>query len=90
MTKTTNSAKVTTRLLFVGAAGGREQKVVKVERGVASVARLAEGIRSIRVGGDRAVSAAEVGSHHFFGRRESWDTTAEKAGRGIVTFNEGA
>lgn len=46
--------------------------MVEIERGVAAVAGLAEGVRAICVGGDRAVGTAEVGRHHLLGRRERW------------------
>lgn len=46
--------------------------MVEVEGGVAAVAGLAEGVRSIRVGRDCPIGAAEVGRHHFFGWCECW------------------
>lgn len=61
-----------TYLLFVGAASRREQQVVEIERRVAAVTWLAEGVGAIRVGGDRAVGAAEVRRHHLRGRRKRW------------------
>lgn len=46
--------------------------MVEIECGVAAVTGLAEGVRAIRVGGDRAVGAAEVGRHDLLGRRKGW------------------
>lgn len=73
-----------THLLFVGTAGSGEQQVVEIERGVAAVAGLAEGVRAIRVSGDRAVGAAEVRRHHLLGRRERWQ---QQSRRGRMPLN---
>lgn len=57
-------------LLLVRAARGREQKVVEVQRCGTAVARLTEGIRPVRVCGNSAVGAAEVGRDYILRRRE--------------------
>lgn len=44
--------------------------MVEVQRGVASVAWLAEGVRPIRVCGNRSIRAAKVGRYHVLRRGE--------------------
>ena len=58
--------------------------MVEIERGVAAVAGLAERVRAIRVGGYRAVGAAEVRRHHLLGRRERWQ---QQSRRGRIPLN---